>query len=244
MCCFQWKDEWSLISFHLWFVAGSARASGTNRFPRTKGSSCKSKLKHRACSSMNPSSLYCVFMGLGMFQGPAGKDGLPGHPGQRGETVSELVWLLSSLCVAQNQLLLTILFFLLPVMNRDSKARLALLVLQVWSDLRWVSVTVHHVYMYHPWQFHLNFLYRFGCTASSANTNLFSCGGNCIEICTIKLAIAHSLHFVYPTKTTSILIPTFHELWLNCSLYTCIFASGSSSIMHKRLTDFPSQSPC
>lgn len=23
------------------------------------------------------------------FQGPAGKDGLPGHPGQRGETVSE-----------------------------------------------------------------------------------------------------------------------------------------------------------
>lgn len=25
-----------------------------------------------------------------MSQGPAGKDGLPGHPGQRGETVSEL----------------------------------------------------------------------------------------------------------------------------------------------------------
>lgn len=27
-----------------------------------------------------------------LSQGPAGKDGLPGHPGQRGETVSEPVW--------------------------------------------------------------------------------------------------------------------------------------------------------
>lgn len=35
-------------------------------------------------------------MDLCIFQGPAGKDGLPGHPGQRGETVSKLVWLFCS----------------------------------------------------------------------------------------------------------------------------------------------------
>lgn len=87
---------------------GSARASGTNRFPRTKGPSCKSKLIHHTsfciiclCNSLCTVPYY-IFKYLCISQGPAGKDGLPGHPGQRGETVSN--WSNhSALCLYYNQ---------------------------------------------------------------------------------------------------------------------------------------------
>lgn len=64
-------------------------------------------------------------------QGPAGKDGLPGHPGQRGETVSGRL--------KSNRLPLSsdkshVNWF--SSSRRDSKERRALPVPRAWSDLR------------------------------------------------------------------------------------------------------------
>lgn len=98
------------------------------------------------------SGIYWIFMVVWISQGPAGKDGLPGHPGQRGETVRR--WSISSSKVHKLDFLMDLLFNLGTF--RAFKARPALLVLQVWLDLRWDAATKLFQLNLHWWH-----LYRY-----------------------------------------------------------------------------------
>lgn len=78
----------------MFVIAGASRASGASGISWTKGSACEylrktgSKKTQETVSfsaGWNDTRMRDLFFSQ---QGPPGKDGLPGHPGQRGETVS------------------------------------------------------------------------------------------------------------------------------------------------------------
>ena len=158
------RGNWSLTGDHLFFVfKGLPGPQGPTGFPGPKGPpvSPDSHTTHGSLHIPNLSSLIlfilnCKFWWNSVFlQGPAGKDGLPGHPGQRGETVSKPGWLFSSRSVFHQiscwQFCSVLFCFFFPVINRDFKARPVLLAPQVWLDLRWVTATDHLGPPLHIW---------------------------------------------------------------------------------------------